>query len=57
MGMAWAGQISDMVPPLFFVTKLIFESPTNFGKELPIGSWFLRIKKKKKLNFISYIFT
>jgi len=54
MGMAWAGQISDKIPPLFFVTKLIFESPTNFGNELPIGS---SLRMKILLNIYPNMFT
>ena len=44
MGIPCAGQMSERSPPLSFVTKLIFESPTNFGKALPIGSRVMKIK-------------
>ena len=50
--MACAGQMRDTIDPPIFVTKLIFESPTNLGSELPIGSIF----KEKEENFVFDIF-
>jgi hypothetical protein len=40
MGIACAGQTRETIAELLFVTKLIFESPTSLGRELPIGSVF-----------------
>jgi len=40
MGIACAGQTRETIAELLLVTKLIFESPTSLGRELPIGSAF-----------------
>ena len=52
MGIACAGQTRETIAELLLVTKLIFESPTSLGRELPIGSAF---SEGKVENFVQDI--